>query len=156
MKDHPPKTFHPAARGKKLFNAQVTSPDFQKLMQIMGKKQMGSGGKPIEIVIYNDVKSKKGTFYAKFIEYGWMGVNPRWGAYWHPGKRLYASLRKWIKRRIIANYKLMAHRGNEGYFTRSTVVNALSQTAEETVDRLKQITPEDTGEMKKHWKWFVR
>jgi hypothetical protein len=169
---NPPKEYHGQARGKKLFSVQMQSTGFKNIMRELGMTGVGRpSADPIEVVIYNDAsrkpsptekaaKYKKRTFYAKFIEYGftWMGHYLDDGTWikgdgrWVPGKRMFARLRKWIKRELIRNFKQMSHRGVVGRFTRASIHEALVKTAEETVKRLIDMTPEDTGRMKDSWK----
>lgn len=173
---NPGKAYHGSARGKKLFTATVTSPDFTELMaKIGGMTGVDLSNEPIEIIIYNDAKreptpgeEKRGdgpTYYAKFIEYGftwWGHFNQHTGDWipgngeWKEGLRLFAKVRKRIKRELIKNYKRMALGGKMGFFNRETVHDALARTAETTIDWLTELTPEDTGQMKESWNWTER
>lgn len=174
---NPGKAYHGSARGKKLFTATVTSPDFTELMaKIGGMTGVDLSNEPIEIIIYNDAKreptpgeEKRGdnapTFYAKFIEYGftWHGHYDQNTGEWIPGDgswkeglRIFAQFRKQIKRDLIRNYKRMALGGRMGFFNRETVREAMIETAENAIDWFAEKTPEDTGNMKESWNWTER
>lgn len=149
----PEKWHRSQKKPKSLMSAHIESPDFQKLMNKMGKSlRKNASTKPVDYMIYNDA-SRKPTpkeeemgiseiFYAKFQEYGW---TDRAGN-WHDGLRLYAKTKHIFKKLLIEEYKKMPDK-----FGRSNVKQAMENACDRYIQVLRSMTPIDTGEMERRW-----
>lgn len=147
------KQFHKRAKKKGLMSISATSPGFKKLVKKFGKTSKGRpSSKPIDFVVYNDA-SRPATaneksqgineiYYPKFVEYGF---TDRAGN-WHDGHRLYAKTRDQFRQMLVEEYRKLPSK-----FVRDDIYIAFENAVKRYLKLLEEVTPVDSGLMKKSW-----
>lgn len=159
-----PKGFHGGKDGKLRIKPKdslkqdMFSPEFIEQMRKLGKVPAGKSKTSIEFVIYNDASrpphetETEEVFYAKFIEYGFhyrkKQEDGSIGMEFKAGLHLWKQVRKFLARKLVANYKKMPRR-----YTIKSVTMAIRDAVEETTLKLMDLTPVDTALMKNSWKF---
>lgn len=159
------KRYHKKAAGKKLLAIDLDDSELTSFIESLGKQSRIRSKSSIEFVIYNDVPryTARGNvvYYAKFVEYGYTNA---WSGKWIEGRRMYAKIRKRIKRKLVENLKKMP---------RIYLLKNLEKAFEDTViwvkEELERMSGPSDGQdekmkkkdsrnedihMKDYWKYF--
>lgn len=151
------KKYHHKAGSHKSMSVQVSSPDFKKLINSLGKKSKGRpSSDPVEFAIYNDA-SRPATekeqsegfdkiYYAKFWEYGFTSPAGKYIA----GHRLFAKTQKRFVKILKEEYLKMPN-----LFVRENIEEAFDKACYRYINEvlIPQSPTGKTGKMKDSWWW---
>jgi len=162
-----PKKAHHKNQNKSTFSFTADDSQLRAFMESLGKIDRTRSKKEISFIIYNDVQRKGGknapVYYAKFVEYGYRSFYAGANGAQVNGLRMFARLRKRIKRKLEENLKKTP---------RIYILKNLEKAYEDTViwcvDELRRMTPYDEQgqyimrkspidretHMKDHWGYY--
>lgn len=160
-----PKKAHHKFQNKGTFSFSADDSQLQAFLASLGKIDRTRSKKEISFVIYNDVQRKGGknapVYYAKFVEYGYHSFYAGAGGEWREGRRMFARLRKRIKRKLEENL-----RKTPRIYVLKNLEKAYEDTVIWCVKELKAMTPDDDQwdsrksevdrgtRMKDHWGYY--